>query len=379
MILKKIVFLLLCSVLHAKPTICLNMIVKDECDVIRDCLKSVKGLIDYWVIFDTGSTDGTQAIIQEFMKDIPGELHQSTWIHFEHNRNEALSAAKDKADYLLIIDADEILTFSEGFSLPDLDKDYYTVLLRQSGETRRITFISTKLNWKWEGILHEHLSCDEIKDSAHLEGIQNISSSARGARSKVPDEIKYFKDAMVLEEALKKDPSNSRYVYYLGVSYLASGHYEQAAKNFKQRINMFSSDVEETYWAMYNLGVAQQSMGNSNAALKTLLRAHQFRPIRAEPILQAAMICRKAGNTLLGYLLCKYALEIPYPKQESSIDYKVYEQYLLIEFANCSLLLQKYEEGFEACKKLLNQPNLEKEYLEKVKANYKLAKENLHN
>ena len=41
-------------------TICLNMIVKNEQPVIRRCLASVKEMIDYWVIVDTGSTDGTQ-------------------------------------------------------------------------------------------------------------------------------------------------------------------------------------------------------------------------------------------------------------------------------------------------------------------------------
>ena len=47
-----------------KSKICLNMIVKDESRVIRRCLESVKPLIDYWVIVDTGSTDGTQEIIK---------------------------------------------------------------------------------------------------------------------------------------------------------------------------------------------------------------------------------------------------------------------------------------------------------------------------
>jgi len=46
-----------------KPTVCLNMIVKNESEVITRCLKSVLPLIDYWVISDTGSTDGTQKII----------------------------------------------------------------------------------------------------------------------------------------------------------------------------------------------------------------------------------------------------------------------------------------------------------------------------
>jgi len=43
-----------------QPTICLTMIVKNEAQVIRRCIDSVRRFISYWVIVDTGSTDGTQ-------------------------------------------------------------------------------------------------------------------------------------------------------------------------------------------------------------------------------------------------------------------------------------------------------------------------------
>ena len=36
-------------------TICLNMIVKNERDVIARCLESVKPILSTWVIVDTGS------------------------------------------------------------------------------------------------------------------------------------------------------------------------------------------------------------------------------------------------------------------------------------------------------------------------------------
>src|SRR5574340_542399 len=96
-----------------KKTICLNMIVKNESKVIERCLASVKPIIDTWVIVDTGSTDGTQAIVREFLKDIPGELHERPWVNFGHNRNEALELARGKADYLLLIDADDKLAYEE--------------------------------------------------------------------------------------------------------------------------------------------------------------------------------------------------------------------------------------------------------------------------
>ena len=109
-------------------TICLNMIVKDEARIIRRCLDTVMQLIGYWVIVDTGSTDGTQDIIREHLKDIPGELHERHWKDFGHNRTEALELAKGKAVYTLVIDADEMLIAEPGFETPPLTADAYQTL-----------------------------------------------------------------------------------------------------------------------------------------------------------------------------------------------------------------------------------------------------------
>ena len=72
-----------------KKTITLVMIVKNESKVITRCFDSVKDYIDYWVICDTGSTDGTQNIIISYFKekDIPGELHEDKWENFGYNRS----------------------------------------------------------------------------------------------------------------------------------------------------------------------------------------------------------------------------------------------------------------------------------------------------
>ena len=59
-------------------TICLNMIVKNESHIIEKTLENLCQYIDfsYWVISDTGSTDNTVEIIENFFdqKEIPGEV-----------------------------------------------------------------------------------------------------------------------------------------------------------------------------------------------------------------------------------------------------------------------------------------------------------------
>lgn len=365
-----------------KKTICLNMIVKNESQVIEKCLASLKPLIDYWIIVDTGSTDGTQEIIKTQMKEIPGELHERPWINFAHNRNEALALAKNKGDYLLLIDADEVLEISPEFNLPSLEKDLYYIPVRQVGisDIKRNGLINNSLNWKWEGVLHEHISCPEQSTAETLSGIMNLCNThahKASGRSKESEEIKYLKDAAILEKELKEDPTNSRYAYYLGLSYAAANQHELAKQAFQKRLAIPSKDLHETFLTLYNLGLAQENLKEWDSAIETFFKAHAFRPTRAEPLFHNAVIYRKKGNILLGYLISKYALSIPLPKEDFHYEYMIYDSSLLIEHANCALLLGKYEEGFQACKKLLANPSLPLEYKPSVEANCELARKNL--
>ena len=77
--------------------IVLNMIVKNEMAVMERCLNSTVKMIDAYVILDTGSTDGTQNFIRQFFTKhkIPGQVLESPFINFQHNRNIALNASRD--------------------------------------------------------------------------------------------------------------------------------------------------------------------------------------------------------------------------------------------------------------------------------------------
>jgi glycosyltransferase involved in cell wall biosynthesis len=60
----------------AMKTIGLCMIVKNEAGVILRCLESARSLVDYALVEDTGSSDGTQEIIRDYLRreNLPGEV-----------------------------------------------------------------------------------------------------------------------------------------------------------------------------------------------------------------------------------------------------------------------------------------------------------------
>ncbi len=353
------------------------MIVKDESKVIERCLTSVKELIDYWVIVDTGSTDGTQQIIKECLKDVPGELHERKWVDFGFNRNEALALAKGKADYVLFIDADERLGFSGPLRKEQLEKDCYHIFVHGLDEGRPYQFqraflINDRLNWVWKGVLHEELSSSQAKSYDVLKEVVNFADTEDGHRSQDPK--KYYKDAEVLEKALKEDPSNSRYVFYLALSYENAKDYALAIKNYEKRAAMGGWD-QEIFWSLYSVGKIQSMLKmNSETIINSFCKAYQARRTRAEPLYQLANHFSKNQNYILGYSVAKIGVALPMPQDLIPVEHWIYEYGLLFEYANCAFALGKYEEAQDAYQSLLSKTNVPSDIQEKAKENLRASK-----
>jgi glycosyltransferase involved in cell wall biosynthesis len=349
------------------------MIVKNESQVIERCLSSVLPIIDYWVIVDTGSTDGTQQIIKEFMhkKGVPGELFERPWVNFGHNRNEAMNLAKGKANYLLFIDADEYLVYDSDFKLPNLDRDYYYVAISHSGtKYDRIHLINSNLNCSWIGVLHEVL-CPSFTDSfATLEKVVNIYTT-EGARSKDPQ--KYQKDAQILETALKDDPNNSRYVFYLAQSYRDAKDYSQALKNYEKRASMDGWD-EETFYSLYQIGAMQEFLEMpTDTVIKSYVKAYQYRKSRVEPLFQIVRLFRLKEDFNSGYLAAQIAQTLPVSKDHLIVEHWIYDYGLPLELSICAYWLGKYEECQKISVELLKKDTLPSDIRECVENNLGFA------
>jgi glycosyltransferase involved in cell wall biosynthesis len=362
---------------QAKKTVCLNMIVKNESEIITRCLTSVLPFIDYWIIVDTGSTDGTQKIIKDFMQKAgkPGELHERPWVNFSHNRNEALNLAKNKGDYLLFIDADEYLVYAPDFKLPLLDKDFYYIMMDGGGTFHaRTHFINNHLNWKWIGVLHEYVYSSQAKSSGTIDHMTNIYTS-QGARTKDPH--KYEKDAQILEAALKDEPNNSRYVYYLAQSYRCCGNLELALKNYEKLIAMGSWE-EEVFTAMLIVGQLQEELKMpSHKIVESFYRAYNYRCTRAEPLYYLANYYRRNGNYAPGYLVASTGLNISQPSDLLLVENWIYDWGMLLEFSICAHYVGRYEEAKQADLALLAKQNLPENVKECIQNNMKFTDDRL--
>lgn len=356
-------------VLKLPPKICLNMIVKNESGVIRRCLDSVKHLIDYWIIVDTGSMDGTQEIIKDHMKDIPGELYERRWRNFGDNRMEALELAKGKGEYLLFMDADDMLEFEKDFTLPILNQDLYKMWRETNSSSfsyHTTQLVKADLPWKWVGVVHEYLSCPVPFTSKILQKVRYVSGEG-GASSYDPK--KMVKYVQLLEEGLNKEPNNCRYVFYLAECYRFMGEKGKALEWYQKRVLMRDWD-EEIFWSKLQISHLMKEMGLPlNVVAEAYLDAHHFRPHRAEPIYYLSALYNQQGNYSKAYEYLKKEISKPAEKDWLFNEDWIEEYGFLLQLSICSYYLGHYQESVDACDQLLVIKELPEGWREQAKIN----------
>ncbi|WGX97296.1 glycosyltransferase [Nocardioides sp. L-11A] len=338
------------------PGIGLMMIVKDEAPVIRRCLDSVRPFVDWWVVADTGSTDGTQDLVREALAGLPGELVERPWVDFGHNRQEVLDLARASIhrgpdDYALWIDADEQL---RGLPLqrPDLTASGYQLQVTYDA-TRyaRLCLVRLADPWRWVGPIHEYLT---------LPGASRGSLAAPtvlvrhdGARAGDPDT--YRKDAALIERALEADPGNPRLQFYLGQSWRDAGEPERALAAYADRVANPAGWDQERWQARYQSARLRERLGEPVAAvIDAHLAAYQDCPWRAEPLVQAARLERSRERYEVALLYARTAAALPMPGGEGLfVDTETYAWRAWDEVAVSAYWTRRYDEGLAAAHRAL--------------------------
>ena len=333
----------------------LCMIVKDEAHVIARCLGSVRPFVTHWVVVDTGSTDGTQELVRELLAGIPGMVVEQPWVDFGTNRSRALAAARPHAAYTLMIDADETFEVPGNFRWPELTTD--SVQLRhRSGNTTywRKTIFANRLAWGYVGVLHEYPEAVGEESTARLAEPEVVGFYDGGRSLGLSTADKYARDARVLAEAVRVEPDNTRYQYYLARSYRDSNQDELAEAAFRRRAEMGGGFVEEIADSLLEVArYAERRAASFHAILAAYLTAWESRPSRAEPLAALARYCRREERWALGRMFAAHSLAIPLPDDDLWIDQEVYEWRRLDEFAVCSSWTGHWAESATACELLL--------------------------
>lgn len=342
------------------------MIVKNETAVLGRLFASLKQVIDYYVIVDTGSTDGTPDFIKAEMAryGIDGQVYEHEWVNFGFNRNQALQYVYQIGyqGWVLFIDADEEL----GCSNPDFYKALRPgvsyQLEKHHNELRyrlpNLVDVS-QTKWQWQGVVHEYL--EHISGPEQLQPLSEawiIYHSGEGARSQgVSVEQKFLRDAALLEAECQRQPNDARSRFYLAQSYHHAEHYEQGYQHYQLRAKM-PGWVQETFVAQLRVGrLAVLLQKPDSEILQAYTTAFSMRPTRAEPLHDLAAWYRLRGAYTEAYQYAKQASLLPYPEDTLFVDKDIYDWRILDELAVAAYWVGQYAESKTASETLLTRIN----------------------
>lgn len=272
--------------------ICLNMIVKNESSNIERLFNSLKSVIDYYLIVDTGSEDDTVDKIKSVANKlkIPGEIYEREWVNFGYNRQQALTLAIGKADYLLTIDADEELILND-FDFNDLKYDSYSIIRKYANLEYYLPFLINikdynNLGWRWNAPVHNYLTAQKQYSVYNLNKKETyiLSHVNQGGKSKGRSlKEKYLHDAKLLKDELIRNPNDTRSQFYLAQSYFSAQEYELAEQEYSNRIKM-NGWSEERFVSCLKLIVIYLNNNDLSSALNILPKALIINENRANEI-----------------------------------------------------------------------------------------------
>lgn len=352
----------------------LCMIVKNEAHIIHESLTATLPLIDTYCIVDTGSTDNTIDVIRKFYeeKGIQGEVHQREWKNFGHNRSEALALCDGKMDYILVIDADDLIAW-EGDGKADLIKILRTTPnlvqfnIRQGDLSyTRMQIFKANDGWKYVGVLHEYPTNHKPNNRLAICPPSMYMTSRRlGGRNKVADKMK--RDIAVLLKGLEEEPDNERYMFYLAQSYRDDGQIDEAIKWYKKRYEM-GRWYEEKYMSAYNIARLTHSK-------EWAWKAHECNPKRIECLLSYMSYCRATSQFSRElFAMGLYASSIPKPTDQhlflenDAYDWRVWDELSIIAYHCGAKNIAKM-----CSERLIADNKAPPDQMERIKKNYQFS------
>lgn len=226
------------------------LIVKNEEKVIESCLKSLKNYIDEIIVVDTGSTDKTKDIVKKYTSN----LFDFEWVDdFSAARNFSLSKAT--GDFILIIDADEILengnvlrtfieTQEESFGGWLVNLDSFAI---NNGVTNKYTnqllrLIKNYNRFQFEGIIHEQV-INSITNSGYKIGNSELLISHSGYNlNEIEMQKKQERNLILLEKHIENNPDDGYNLFNLAKTYFAMKNKIKAKYYFENALTKCEKD-----------------------------------------------------------------------------------------------------------------------------------------
>ncbi len=235
------------------PRLSVCLIVKNEERFLGKCLESVKSAAYQIVVVDTGSTDRTVEIAQEF----GAEIYHFTWNdNFSDARNAALEHAT--GDWILMVDADEELSAE---SIPLLQQEllnpqaiaYRVAITDKNREEEGGTFVPRLYRNApglfYIGRVHEQIFA-AIEVRRREWGLENklspVSLIHYGyTEVLVKERNKVERNLRLLEKAVEELPEEPNLLMNYGLELVRSGRLEEGLEQYREAFEVLSAQPRD--------------------------------------------------------------------------------------------------------------------------------------
>ena len=264
-------------------TIALHTMVKNGRNKLPALFESVRGFCDKALILDTGSTDGTQSWLIE-QEILPCDYISVPFENFGKTRTRGMKFAKGKADWLLLLDDDMRLNFHNNRDeiKHSLQSEVGCYMLKHEGDVAYWVsrLVRGDVDWEYKGVTHEYL--DRSHAAPRLEGLVIDHQYNHGPE-------KFERDLKLLSADIARDPYDARTIFYLAQTLRDMRHTLPAIRYYELRARM-GGWAEEVFYSMYEAARLAEDP-------TAMLKAHEYRPSRAEAAQWLAWWYKKNGDT----------------------------------------------------------------------------------
>ena len=329
--------------------ICIYAICKNEKQFVEKWLESMSEA-DYIAVLDTGSTDGTYELLQDFAnKEYKGRLILDQKVitpwRFDTARNESLKLVTKDTIIYFCTDLDELFDSSwaqplrenwvDGFYERGVYKYAWSYL--EDGVTPRRIFYYNKIHskdWGWEYSVHETLhyigSNQTIKDSSYYNNLNLFDQIYLHHHA---DTYKSRANYLpLLELRVQEAPNDCSGKIYLAHEYFYRGKYENSIATLYNILNEhsnISTSLEKANYYLF-LGDNYKALEDFEESERMYLKAIDEDPTYREPYLNLAVILINKQSDTSAVKVLKDALNKTYRhyswlERDTSWSYELYD------------------------------------------------------
>lgn len=266
-------------------TISLCMIVKNEEEVLRQCLSSVAPACNEIVIVDTGSTDGTKEIANDFK----ARVFDFEWVDdFAKARQYAFDQAT--SDYILWLDADDQLSELDMRKLIKLKRELpdevdavsmlYHISFDAAGTPnftyRRNRLVKRERGFRWIGAVHEYLEVGGNILASDI-AVRHMKSTKQKLQPSTRRNLEIYE-----RRKARGEEFNPRDLFYYANELKDHGDFGSSILYYEKFLETRKGWVEDEIRACLNLSDCHNALGHPDLAFSAMLRTMNYDVPRPE-------------------------------------------------------------------------------------------------